>query len=234
MQGKRIVSLGPEPAASAGGTVARHGRGLTARCAQASARRSRRRRRPPRLGALRRWRVRHRRDGAARHGRRRRRGGSRPRLGRAGGRAPASRPRRPRRGRGRGRSRRLGGPHDLVVDRRRPLLGRAREGLVLLAFGVVGLAAGRRPGPPAARARTSPRRAARRGLRLGLAREGGSGARPRRRGPGRPPERLDRLLERARPACGRRARPRPLARSSRSATASAGRPARCSSSRRRS
>ena len=145
----------------------------------------------------------------------RRRGGASSSAGRAGAvalprldRAGARRRRPPRSASSPG-----SGLTRLVVDRGRPLLGRAREG-----------------DRPARLRRRRPRRrrscpggplrslalllaaAARCRPRLGAARQGDPGPRPGRRGPRRAAEGIDRLLERARAPRRRGARPRPLAR----------------------
>ena len=140
-----------------------------------------------------------------------------PRLDRAGLVAAARR----------GRPRRLDGPH--ASGGRSPATApgtRSRRASSLLAFGVVGLAAGLLPGRPL------------RSLALLLAVALGAvlvwallgkavpALGPDDAGQRRAPEGIDRLLERARPPRGRGARARPLARSSRSASASAGPPAR--------
>ena len=85
------------------------------------------------------------------------------------------------------------------------------NGIALLAFGVVGLAAGLLPGRPRrGRSRSSlPSHSAR--SRLGAARQGDSCARPGRCRPGRAPEGIDRLLECARAARRRCPRARALA-----------------------
>ena len=129
MQGKRIVSLGASGTDPPGGTVARHGRGLTRECGRAS----------PLLvlaavAVLVAWAFfaggASGTDATAPLGTAAvaRRGGSRRRLVARSHRAAAPRPRRHRGGRRGDRARRLDGPEHLVVDRRRPLLGRAREG----------------------------------------------------------------------------------------------------------
>ena len=215
VQGKRIVSLGaaenrpplvvPWP---------RHGRGPTRDAIRRGRRRTRGGRRPPRLGLLRRRRLGHGRDRDARDGRRaRRRRCCVVALGaRAASACPASTARAPSPAAAAVGLVAWTGLDHLVVDRGRPLLGRAREGdrrarlrrrrprgraacpggpLRTLALLLAG---------PARRACSSGRCSARR-----------PGARPGRRRPRRPAEGLGRLLERARAARGRRPRPRPLA-----------------------
>ena len=214
--------------------MARHGRGLRREavrprrpCPCSSCR-------PHRVGVLRRRRLRHGRDGTPRNGRGGRRGGSRRRLVARARRAPATRPCRLRGGRCRDRSRRLDGPQHLVVDRRRPLLGRSRERHRHARVRRRRPRRRRASRPAVAIARSPARRGARRSPRLGPARQGDPGARPRRCRQRRAPEGIDRLLERPRAPRGRGARARPLARSSRSASASAGREAPCCSTRPRS
>ena len=111
------------------------------------------------VGALRRRRLGHGRDGAARNRRRGRRGGRPRRAGRAG-------PSRSRASTGRGSSPAAAAVGlvawtgltiwwSIAGDRSWDALA---KGIVLLAFGVVGLAAARPPGPPAADAGAPPRR----------------------------------------------------------------------------
>ena len=186
VQGKRIVSLG--------------GRGTDppwwyrgapwtrphARCGRASRRRSRRRSPCSSAGRS---------SPAAPRARARRRRSERPRSSLAalrrssagrGARCPAApRPRRARR-RPRPRSASSPGPASRSGGRSRATAPgtRSRKGIVLLAFGVVGLAAGGSARAPAAVARAPPRRRARRRPRLGAARQGDS-RRSARTTPGR-------------------------------------------------
>ena len=138
-------------------------------------------------------------------------GGSRRRLVARSRRAPAARPCRHRGGRRRDRSRRLDGPQHLVVDRRRPLLGRSRERHRHARLRRRRPRRRRASRPAVAIACSPARRGARRSPRLGPARQGDSGARPRRRRQHRAPEGIDRLLECPRSPRGRGARGRPLA-----------------------
>ena len=190
----------------------RHGLGLTPRCASGVAAVPVGRRSPPRLGPLRRRRLGHGRHAPL---------GTAPRSpcrassspGRSGrsrfrvSTAPACRGCDSRSASWPGRGLTIW--WSIAGDRSWDALG---KGIVVLAFGVVGLAAAAVPGRPLRSLALL--LAALLGVVLVWALLGKAipALGPGRRGPGRPAEGIDRLLERARPPRGCRARPRPLAR----------------------